>query len=85
MVSLGDTFQLKAELTDYDPEVALTPDSQEVRLYDSEGTLIDTDSSPAYGGSTGLYYAKLEAKVAGIPGSWNAEWEAIESSEKRTA
>ncbi|GAG14443.1 unnamed protein product, partial [marine sediment metagenome] len=52
--------------------------------YDSDGALIDTDSAPAQTGPTGTYLAKLEAKAAGVPGSWKVEWEAIKDSEQRT-
>lgn len=75
---LGDTFRIQATLTDYD-DSALTPDSQEVKLYDPSGTERDSDSSPTSEGG-GVYYVDLTIAVAGGKGNWKVVWKVTVSS-----
>lgn len=82
---LGDTIRVKASLTDFDGSI-LTPDSQEVALYDPSGTVRDTEVSPTMDGP-GVYHADLdipeEVDLVGKDGNWKVVWKFTKNGEDK--
>lgn len=80
MPYLGTTVRLKNTLTDYDGS-PLTPDSQEVRIYDPDGTEVDYGDENKFFTpkleSEGVYYLDYIIPVNGKPGKWKAVWKAV--------
>lgn len=81
MPYLGTTIRLRNTLTDYDGS-PLTPDSLEVRIYDSEGT--EVTGSPFTSPdvkleSEGVYYLDYTIPTDGKAGKWKAKWTAVKA------
>ena len=75
MPYLGGTVRIKNTLTDYDGS-KLTPDSQEVKIYDPVGGLKHTETSPTLE-SEGVYYVDYTIPSDGEEGGWKVVWKAV--------
>jgi len=75
MVYKGSTVRIKATLTDYDG-TALTPDSQEVKIYDSNGILRENNTSPT-NLSEGVYCVDYTVPEDAVEGTWKVVWKAV--------
>ncbi len=71
----GDTFGLKATFTGEDGSL-LDPDSQEIKIYDSSGNLMDTITDPSKV-STGVWKFYWNLPDAGPLGEWKVTWKAV--------
>lgn len=74
----GTTVRIKNTLTDYDGS-KLTPDSQEVKIYDPDDTLKDTNTNPTLE-SEGVYYVDYTIPSDGKEGTWKVVWKAVKDS-----
>lgn len=81
MPRLGETFRILASMTDYDGEV-LTPDTQEVKIYDPGGVLKSTETSPTKK-ADGLYYTLYTFPQDGAVGAWTVKWKIVKSGRVR--
>jgi len=75
MPRLGETVRILASMTDYDGE-ALTPDTQEVKVYDAGGALKQTETSPTKK-ADGLYYILYTFPGDGAVGNWTVNWKIV--------
>jgi methionine-rich copper-binding protein CopC len=69
-------------MTDFDGE-ALTPDTQEVKVYDPGGTLKFTETSPIKK-ADGLHYIVYTFPEDGAVGKWTVKWKIIKSGRARS-
>jgi len=74
----GSTIRIRNTLRDFDDSY-LTPDSQEVKVYDPDGTLKETITSPTLE-STGIYYVDYTIPSDGKDGNWKVVWRAIKGT-----
>lgn len=81
MPRLGETFRILASMTDFDGEL-LTPDTQEVKVYDPGGTLKLTETSPTLK-ADGLYYVLYTFPEGGAVGTWTVKWKITKSGRVR--
>ena len=70
----GSTVRIRNVMKDFD-DSPLTPESQEVKIYDPEGTLKETITSPTLE-STGIYYMDYTIPSDGKEGNWKVIWTA---------
>lgn len=82
MPRLGETVRILASMTDYDGE-ALTPDTQEIKIYDPGGVLKHTETSPTKK-DEGLYHVLYTFPEEGAVGTWVAKWKITKSGAVRT-
>lgn len=75
----GTTVRIKNTLTDYDGS-ALTPDSQEVRIYDPDGTEVSGSPFMPTLESEGVYYVDYTIPADGKTGKWKVVWKAVEGT-----
>jgi len=72
MVKLGSTIRIRNKIYDFDGVTPLTPDSQEVKIYDAEGILKETITDPTLE-SEGVYY--VDFNIENSPdGNWKVVW-----------
>ena len=80
----GTTVRIKNTLTDYDGS-PLTPDSQEVRIYDTDGIEVDYGDTNEYFTpdleSEGVYFIDYIIPADGKVGKWKVNWKAIKELE----
>ena len=76
-IILGETVRIKNTITDFDGNL-LTPDSQEVTIYDPQGTLKETNTSPS--GSAGSYYVEYTLPSDSVKGDWKVVWKAVKGA-----
>jgi len=82
MPRLGETIRILASMTDFDGD-PLTPDTQEVKIYDPGGALKHTETSPTKK-ADGLYYIVYTFPGDGTTGSWTANWKIVKLNAVRT-
>jgi len=72
---LGSTIRIKVTLFDYDGK-SLDPDSQEIKIYDSEGTLRKTFDAATYE-DAGVYYVDYTIPSDAPTGDWLVIWKIV--------
>jgi len=77
MVFLGSVIRIQNTITDFDG-TSLTPDSQEIKIYDPDGTLKTTDTSPTLE-ETGVYYVQYDIDSSDKAGTWKVVWKVTKS------
>jgi uncharacterized protein YfaS (alpha-2-macroglobulin family) len=77
-VVLGETVKITNDVTDFDGN-ALTPDSQEITIYDPNGVLKDTNTSPQ--GSAGSYFITYTIPSDGKAGDWKVLWKVVKGTD----
>jgi len=74
----GSTVRIRNTLKDYDNS-PLTPDSQEVKIYDPDSILKETITSPTLE-STGIYHVDYTIPSDGKDGNWKVVWRAVKGA-----
>ena len=76
---IGSAFKLQATWKDFDRVTYLVPDSQEVKVYDPNGTLKATITNPTLVGS-GVYYITYSTSSTDSEGMWKVVWKVTKDS-----
>ncbi len=82
MPYLGSTTRIRNTMTDYDGKTPLTPDNQEIKIYDSAGVLKHTTTNPTLD-SIGIYHVDYTIPSDAKPGNWRVIWK-VEKAGKPT-
>ena len=72
MVYKGSTIRIRNTITDFDGN-PMDPDSQEIKIYDSKGSLKATLTTPTKE-DIGKYYIDYTVPEDGEAGSWKVVW-----------
>jgi len=75
---LGETITVQATIKDLDGNL-VDPDSQEVKVYDPNGTLQATYTSPTQQ-STGVYRQSHTTSTSDTPGLWQFHWKTVKGT-----
>jgi uncharacterized protein YfaS (alpha-2-macroglobulin family) len=76
-IFLGETIRIKCTMKDYDGSL-FTPDSQEVKIYDPNGVLKETNISPILE-SEGVYHINYTIGENETVGDWKCIWKATKN------
>jgi uncharacterized protein YfaS (alpha-2-macroglobulin family) len=76
-IFLGETVRIQNTMKDYDGS-PLTPDSQEVKIYDPNGVLKATYTSPVKE-ADGVYHIDHTTSESDSAGEWTCVWKVIKN------
>jgi len=74
----GEAVRLKCTMKDFDG-IAFTPDTQEVKVYDPQGTLKGTYADPVLE-AAGIYHVDHSTADSDMPGMWKCIWKTTKSA-----
>lgn len=79
MVYLGETIRYTCKFYDFKSQ-AVQPTSHDIKVTDSDGTQIHSDTSPTYDAAEGYYYTDFTIPADGDVGNYKLVWKATYGS-----